>query len=53
MNEPKCIVIGMLPKETKGYGNNDMLRRVYSLDGIAPTIRTMQGGELTAKGNGI
>lgn len=47
--EIQTIVIGMIPKETKGYGNNEMIRRVYSADGIAPCIRTYGGGNQEPK----
>ena len=48
-NRLQTIVALMLPKETPGYGNNDMIRRVYSPDGIAPTIRTFGGGNQDTK----
>lgn len=42
--EPKCIQIGKL--DMRG---NDCIKRVYSDEGIAPTLTTMQGGNTQPK----
>ena len=42
INESKIEVIGML--DIPGL---ECIRRVYSAEGIAPTLSTMQGGEAT------
>ena len=39
MKEPKIKVVGMLDIPAL-----ECIRRVYSADGIAPTLSTMQGG---------
>ena len=43
MEEIKCVHIGQLE------GAFEMANRVYSPDGLCPTIRTMQGGGLEPK----
>ena len=50
MNEDKTtIVVAMLPSDAGLGGVMEMPRRVYSLSGISPTIRTMTGGNLEPK----
>lgn len=41
---PKCVVVG----ETD-FGNNESLNRIYSGDGLSPTLGTMQGGHQEPK----
>lgn len=42
MSESKCVMIGMLGGKWEKYLDSD--RRVYSDEGISPTIRTVTGG---------
>lgn len=44
MSEGKCLMVGMVDGE--GF---EMTRRVYSPDGVAPTLQTYQGGGRQAK----
>lgn len=45
MNETnKCIEVGSLD-----YWGNDMMNRVYSADGISPTLQTFEGGNRQPK----
>lgn len=44
----KIIQIGNIRKATPKF-NNPQCGRVYSIDGIAPTINTCQGGEREPK----
>lgn len=41
---PKCVVVG----ETD-FGNNESSNRIYSGDGLSPTLGTMQGGHQEPK----
>ena len=43
----RCIQVAILDPES--YRDNEMHRRVYSADGIAPTIRTSGGGGFEPK----
>ena len=40
----KIIQLGNLRKDTKNF-KNPQAGRIYSVDGIAPTLNTCQGGE--------
>lgn len=45
--ERKCIQVATL--DPKSYRDNEMHRRVYSIDGVAPTIRTSGSGGFEPK----
>lgn len=45
-NQPKIKVLGRL--NIKGL---DIIRRVYSAEGLAPTLSTMMGGAKTTENN--
>lgn len=42
--DPKCVEVGKTD-----FGNNDSLNRIYSTDGLSPTLKTMQGGHQEPK----
>lgn len=42
--DPKCVEIGKTD-----FGNNETLNRIYSTDGLSPTLNTMQGGHREPK----
>ena len=48
---PKQIAINQLGNisDSKSFGGNPQTGRVYGIDGIAPTLNTMQGGGLEPK----
>lgn len=45
-NQPKIKVLGRL--NIKGF---DIIKRVYSAEGLAPTLSTMMGGAKTTESN--
>lgn len=45
-NQPKIKVLGRL--NNKGL---DIIKRVYSAEGLAPTLSTMMGGAKTTESN--
>lgn len=45
--ERRCIQVAIL--DPNSYRDNEMHRRVYSVDGIAPTIRTSGSGGFEPK----
>ena len=45
-NQPKIKVLGRL--NIKGL---DIIKRIYSAEGLAPTLSTMMGGAKTAENN--
>lgn len=42
--DPKCVVVGSVD-----IGNNESNNRVYSVEGVSPTLNTMQGGHRQPK----
>lgn len=46
--EPKIIQVGNIV-QTESFGGNPQCGRIYSSDGISPTINTMQGGQREPK----
>lgn len=42
--DPKCVVVGLVD-----IGNNESNNRVYDVDGVSPTLNTMQGGHRQPK----
>ena len=42
--DPRCVVVG-----ESNIGNNESNNRIYSVDGISPTLNTMQGGHRQPK----
>lgn len=44
--QPKIKVLGRL--DIKGL---DIIKRIYSIEGLAPTLSTMMGGAKTAENN--
>lgn len=47
MDKNRCILVGMIPREAmKG---DDQRRRVYSTEGLSPTLLTPTGGYFETK----